>query len=96
MLSIEKQIELLLKGRVDLVIGVGKTFEHTLVQMGLQDKIDKVEFGYLRQISAYMALSRKSRFAAKSDEFTNTVKLLQKNGKLNEILVEYGIYERKN
>lgn len=87
----EMQIQLLLKGRVDLVISVDSTFEYMLVSLGGADQIRKVAYQEWLPVRSYMVLSKESPFNEKMPEFYQALRKLQADGSLQAILSRYGI-----
>lgn len=85
------QIQMLLKGRVDLIIGIDSTLDLTLVAMGIDHLIEPVTYQEARQVSSYMALSRASRFNARTEDFSRAIRKLQSDGTLEAILQRYGM-----
>ena len=90
-LSIDKQLNLLTKDRVDLVIGVESTLDFTISSMGLEEKVSKTAFRAYSPISAYMAVSRKSGLQKKIPELSEAILSLKQTGQLGAILGKYNI-----
>lgn len=95
-ISIDKLIELLLKERVDLVIGVESTLDTTLTAMGVETAIDKVEFHAESPIEGYMALSKRSKFVSRIDSFSDAIIRLRGSGELQKILAKYNVRDISN
>ncbi|MDF2177955.1 transporter substrate-binding domain-containing protein [Aliiglaciecola sp. CAU 1673] len=88
-----QQLQLLLRGRVDLVISVDETFDFVLRSMGVDDQLEKVAYQEFYPVSSYMSLSKKSEFNKRINDFGAAIQTLRINGKLPEILAKYGIEE---
>ena len=90
-LSVDNQLNLLLKNRVDLVIGVESTLDTTIGIMGLTDEVSKVAYRAYSPISAFMAVSRKSPLMGKLSEISAALLAIKKSGELGKILIKYNI-----
>ena len=90
-LSVDKQLNLLIKDRVDLVIGVESTLDFTIRSMGLEDQVSKTGLRAYSPISAYMAVSRKSALQKKLPELSQAILSLKQSGQLGAILGKYNI-----
>ncbi|MBT1064053.1 transporter substrate-binding domain-containing protein [Bowmanella sp. Y26] len=87
----EMQVQLLLKGRIDLVISVDSTFEFMLTSVDGADQIRKVDYQEHLPVQSYMALSKASPFNARIEEFSTALEQLHKQGLLHQVLLKYGI-----
>lgn len=90
-LTTDKSIELLVAGRVDLVIGVESTFDVTLKSMSKENHVDKVEYKEVVPIDGFMAISKKSRYANRINEFSAAVIKLKNNGVIGGMVKKHGI-----
>lgn len=90
-LSVDNQLNLLIKDRVELVIGVESTLDYTIGALGLSDKVAKVAYRAHIPISAFMAVSRKSKLMDKMQDISQTIVTLKQRGTLGKILTKYNI-----
>ena len=90
-LSVDNQLNLLVKDRVDLVIGVESTLDHTIGIMGLRNQVSKVAYRAYSPVSAFMAISKKSSLTKKLPQISSAITSLKNSGELGEILRKYNI-----
>ena len=61
--------KMLLAGRIDTYIFTESSGDYQLAQLGYTKRISKAQFGYRKKQDVYFALSKRSRYAGRLDEF---------------------------
>ena len=76
-------------GRIDVMAGYVPTENYRLFVEGYQGKISKSNYEYRGGDPVYMAMSKKSRWAKRFDEFNRINTELMKNGFIGKIVERY-------
>lgn len=85
-------MDMLLRGRVDLVIAVEATTDHA-IQIWNQSshRIKKVAYRHSEKILGHAVLSRKFADRRLADEIDSTMKAIAHSGELDQIVKKYGL-----
>jgi polar amino acid transport system substrate-binding protein len=76
--------EKLIRKRVDVFMLTETTGNYRLHKYGYEDKVEKAPYSYNERLNVYLALSKKSAFAARIQEFNHHVKNLVKAGMMKK------------
>lgn len=92
--SEQQMIDMLLKGRVDVILGVESTLEHALsLLQHTKPGLSKQPYREVQTIYGYMAFSRYSPHIKIKDKIEQSLKKLASQGALNPILKKYQLPE---
>jgi len=87
--EIDLNIKMLLAGRIDTFIITETVGDYHVARRKLGHRIAKAKFAYRKQIEVHMAVSKKSRFAARLDEFNRVMQDLLDQGEFDRIKAEF-------
>lgn len=91
-LSEKNAIDMLLKGRVDLVIAVEDTAEHSMSVLNQPiNKLTKMSYRYSDVIYGYLALSNHVKDTKLAAQIERHMLLLAQSGKLTELVAPYNL-----
>lgn len=79
----------LVRGRLDAVLLTEDSGDYLLANFHLQDKVEKAQFKHSEVAPAYVCLSKKSPWMAREKEFSESLALMVKNGRIDAIRSEY-------
>ncbi|WP_231659096.1 MULTISPECIES: substrate-binding periplasmic protein [Pseudoalteromonas] len=91
-LSEKNAIDMLLKGRVDLVVAVEETAEHSMSVLNQPiNKLKKMSYRYDDVIYGYFVLSRQFKNTPLAIEIEHHMKLLAQSGELTDLVAPYNL-----
>lgn len=87
--EIDLNIKMLLAGRIDTFIVTETVGDYHVAHLKLDHRIAKAKFAHRKQINVHMAISKRSRYAARLDEFNAVVRELLDQGEFERVKAEF-------
>lgn len=87
--SHELNFRKLIYGRIDTAVLTDSTGYELIKKLGLKDQVEQALFGYKKENSVYLGVSRKSVWDAKQKQIQNAFLELKENGRIDEIIIQY-------
>lgn len=82
-------LRVLVKGRVDLIVGTDCQVEHDVHEMGLENMIEETDYKPESPVNLYIGVSKKSPYADRIEELDAVLRALLKEGAMDELRLKY-------
>ncbi len=82
-------LKMLSKKRVDAIVGTYPQIKYSIIVNGYGDKFEQADYRPDNDAYLYIGCSRKSQFASKMGQISETIIQMKKEGKIQEIINEY-------
>jgi polar amino acid transport system substrate-binding protein len=92
--NLEQSFNKLLKKRIDLVISDINVAEYTLKQLGLSDKVVRLQIR-VESVPSYIAFSKKRDLTSLRDKFDLELRNMKQSGEYYKLLKQYKIYQQQ-